>query len=172
MYTFHARPEKGNISFIVVRIVLAIVATVAFLQASRWGILAILTGLALLAFSYYIGKLAKKIPLPYILTGTILVLCILTQTIYFLLLILLYWLLHLFIKKETVITIDNEGILLVKPLNKARYSWRQVDFVILKDGLLTIQFINNRFFQREVVWENASYTENDCNIFFNSMVSQ
>lgn len=35
-------------------------------------------------------------------------------------------------------------------LFRKKYSWKDIEHVILKDGLLTINFRNNRFFQKEI----------------------
>ena len=35
-------------------------------------------------------------------------------------------------------------------LFKKRYAWNEIEHVILKDGLLTIDFRNNKLFQREI----------------------
>jgi hypothetical protein len=43
---------------------------------------------------------------------------------------------------------DHE--IVINSLFKKRYQWSQFDNIILKDGLLTLDFINNRILQREV----------------------
>ncbi len=40
--------------------------------------------------------------------------------------------------------------IVVNSLFKKRYQWSQFTNIILKDGLLTLDFVNNRIFQREV----------------------
>ena len=35
-------------------------------------------------------------------------------------------------------------------LFKKKYDWKEIDNVILKDGLLTVDFKNNRLFQKEI----------------------
>ncbi len=43
---------------------------------------------------------------------------------------------------------DNE--IVVNSLFKKRYNWEQFNNIVLKDGLLTLDFANNRVLQREV----------------------
>jgi hypothetical protein len=43
---------------------------------------------------------------------------------------------------------DNE--IVINSLFKKRYDWKQFSNIVLKDGLLTLDFTNNRILQREV----------------------
>ena len=43
---------------------------------------------------------------------------------------------------------DNE--IVINSLFKKRYSWKDFSNIVLRDGLLTLDFTNNRILQREV----------------------
>jgi hypothetical protein len=44
----------------------------------------------------------------------------------------------------------SENQVVFNSLFKRKYSWKEVSNVVLKDGLLTIDFLNNHLIQREV----------------------
>lgn len=44
----------------------------------------------------------------------------------------------------------SEKEIVVNSLWKKKYQWSQFSNIMLKDGLLTLDFINNRIFQREI----------------------
>jgi hypothetical protein len=44
----------------------------------------------------------------------------------------------------------SENVIIVNTIFKRRYTWSQLSNVMLKDGLLTMDFWNNRLLQREV----------------------
>lgn len=54
---------------------------------------------------------------------------------------------------------DNE--IVFNSLFKKRYHWKQFSNIVLKDGLLTLDFINNRILQREIEDEDDSEADED-----------
>ena len=48
-------------------------------------------------------------------------------------------------------------------LIKKKYQWSQIDHVLLKDGLLTIDFKNNRLFQKEIDSDDNEASEQEFN---------
>ena len=48
-------------------------------------------------------------------------------------------------------------------LIKKKYSWKDIDNVVLKDGLLTIDFKNNKLFQKEIDGEDKEADEEEFN---------
>jgi NADH:ubiquinone oxidoreductase subunit 6 (subunit J) len=54
---------------------------------------------------------------------------------------------------------DNE--IVFNSLFKRRYQWSQFDNIMLKDGLLTLDFANNRILQREVEDEEEDEADED-----------
>lgn len=59
----------------------------------------------------------------------------------------------------------DETEIVINSLPKKRVLWNELNNVVLKDGLLTIDFKNNKLFQREVNDEVASQTETEFNSF-------
>lgn len=54
---------------------------------------------------------------------------------------------------------DNE--IVFNSLFKKRYHWKQFSNIVLKDGLLTLDFINNRILQREIEDDDDSEADED-----------
>jgi hypothetical protein len=51
--------------------------------------------------------------------------------------------------------------IVINSLFKKRYQWSQLDNIVLKDGLLTLDFTNNRMLQREVEDEEEDEADED-----------
>ncbi len=64
----------------------------------------------------------------------------------------------------------SEKQVVFNTLFKKKYDWSQLDNVVLKDGLLTIDFINNRLLQREV--EDEDYEDEVSEEEFNAFCRQ
>jgi len=69
-----------------------------------------------------------------------------------------------FIYKQPQVTFFDESILIEKTLFSNNHSWTSLNFVVLKDGLLTIDFINNKILQVTI---NNPITQQDEEIFNN-----
>jgi hypothetical protein len=65
----------------------------------------------------------------------------------------------------------GEKEVVINSLPKKRYSWSDFENVVLKDGLLTMDFANNRILQRETLDDEEDDTEEDeFNLFcFNQL---
>lgn len=51
--------------------------------------------------------------------------------------------------------------IVINSLFKKRYQWTQFDNIVLKDGLLTLDFTNNRILQREIEDEEDNEADED-----------
>jgi hypothetical protein len=59
------------------------------------------------------------------------------------------------VKQAPIVTVDNECVAITNVFTR-RYSWAELNNVVIKDGLLTVDCKNNRLFQKEV---SADITE-------------
>ena len=84
-----------------------------------------------------------------------------------------YWLAILFsilfflgetLTKDTTVFINKTDISL-KNLFTKKYNWQSIKNIILKDGLLTIDFKNNKIFQSEIAEKISLTEENEFNDF-------
>ena len=53
----------------------------------------------------------------------------------------------------------------INTLFKKKYSWSQFNNIVLKDDLLTLDFRNNRLFQRETIDDDSDAGEDEFNAF-------
>lgn len=56
-------------------------------------------------------------------------------------------------------------------LLKKKHSWTEIENVLLKDGLLTIDFKNNRLFQKEIDTGDNEATEEEFNLWCQERLS-
>ncbi|KAF0241717.1 MAG: hypothetical protein FD136_1412 [Chitinophagaceae bacterium] len=68
------------------------------------------------------------------------------------------------VKFPEEIAFDDEEIV-INSFPKKRYSWNEVSNIILKDGLLTVDFKNNQLIQKMVDAEVSIQTEKEFNAF-------
>jgi energy-coupling factor transporter transmembrane protein EcfT len=68
------------------------------------------------------------------------------------------------VKFPQEIGVDEEGITF-NTFPKRYYYWGQIDNMILKDGLITIDYKNNKLFQKEIEKEVNPALENELNDF-------
>ena len=87
-----------------------------------------------------------------------------------------YWIAVLFfiavisekqVKFPQEIAFNDEGII-INSLPKKHYSWELVKNVVLKDGILTLDFKNNKLIQKETESDTSAAEEGEFNEFCNS----
>lgn len=73
-------------------------------------------------------------------------------------------------KKNTSMLITDAGVHLNRIFKTSIYSWTDIDNLILKDGLLTLDFKSNRLLQVEIVLIGKPVDENEFNRFCNEQL--
>lgn len=68
-------------------------------------------------------------------------------------------------KTKTAVFISEDGIVVKRVFNKTKYTWQQLDNLLLKDGLLTIDLLSNKMIQAELANENGPVDERQFNLF-------
>ena len=91
-----------------------------------------------------------------------LVLFITSGKVYFSLILLLYGAVLKFLIKDPVITINENGVSLKNIIGITNYPWSGFGNVIIKDGLLSLDFKNNKIKYFSIA-ENVN--ENEFNSF-------
>jgi hypothetical protein len=122
---------------------------------------------AVYTFFTIVERISQK-PMPDFWHRSIFALCALTWlkegfwwlTIILLLIILLEILAH----RKLIVEI-NEKKITVPYLTQKKMKWEEVDNVVLKDGLLTIDFKNNRLFQQPILILDREINEEEFNDF-------
>jgi hypothetical protein len=72
--------------------------------------------------------------------------------------------------RRHTVEFSNDGVI-VKSWKKDFYAWQQLQAAILKDGLLTLDFKNNRILQKEIAGENH-INESDFNVWCAACIHQ
>ncbi|WP_153800417.1 hypothetical protein [Foetidibacter luteolus] len=75
------------------------------------------------------------------------------------------------VKLPREIGVDNEGVT-INNFPIKRYGWPQLANVVLKDGLLTIDYKNNKIFQRELESHVSPELEQEFNEFCRARLQQ
>jgi hypothetical protein len=68
------------------------------------------------------------------------------------------------VNRDTLCTIDEKGVRL-HTFPPRVYAWSEINQVILKDGIFTIDRKNNKIFQLDISEEQLSFTEEELNAF-------
>lgn len=83
--------------------------------------------------------------------------------------LLIFAAIYLFIlfvqQQKTIVGISGSGVHIKRVFKTMLYPWDQLDNVILKDNILTIDFKSNRIIQADLAGENEAINETDFNRF-------
>lgn len=72
--------------------------------------------------------------------------------------------------KRTTVLFSDEGIHLTRVFKTAVFLWTEMDNVILKDNLLTIDFKTNKIIQVEIAEQSRAVDEMAFNLFCNEQM--
>lgn len=75
------------------------------------------------------------------------------------------------VKFPQEIAFNEEGIV-VNSIPKKEYGWNELNNVVLKDNILTIDFKNNKLIQKEIESDASRQEENEFNTFCKNRLSQ
>jgi len=118
-----------------------------------------------LAIDYFLGKIKNNEDTPYkLLAEYIIALAWLKAGFWWLaVLFFILGMLYLGAKRKLLVSIFTDKIL-YPSLPQKNISWPELNAIILKDGLLTIDFKNNKLIQ-QAIDENSTVNEQDFNEF-------
>lgn len=86
-------------------------------------------------------------------------------------LLLLMALFGMLMRRNPRVVVDEKGVK-VTGTWVTFYKWEKFERVLLKDGMLTLDFRNNRLFQEQLLPDSsAAVDENDFNIFCENMIA-
>jgi hypothetical protein len=148
-------PNEKAATYKVVTFIISLINLVAFIYVairSGWdigmiltiGLLSGLSGVMLFVIQHYWGMAKKIQPAIFLLLSSV---CWLIAGMYFIgIMLFIFSLLSLLTIKPLVISFTGDGILY--PSFPAKLiGWNEVDFVILKDDVLSIELKNNKLMQ-------------------------
>lgn len=162
MYTFIIRNNKTDIETALTRAIISIAAVIVAVSA-RPGYYYFDYAVAalLLLAAVFTKKLVHKIPYGkwLLLLFAAVALFFVTHTILFPLLVLLYAAIIKFMVTDPVLTIGGDNITFKRYYTASVYPWPDFNNVVLKDGLLSLDFKNNkvRYFNIEEDTDEAAF---------------
>jgi ABC-type transport system involved in multi-copper enzyme maturation permease subunit len=148
-------PNEKAATYKVVTFIISLINLIAFLyvllrgDSKLWilflaGLLFSLVAVLLFVVNWYFAKIKWVNPAAFILISS---LCWILAGIYVLgILLFIFSIISLYTSKALVITFTDEGIL-YPSFPVKMIGWQEVDFVILKDDILTIELKNNKLLQ-------------------------
>ena len=137
----------------------------------RWVILGFgIVGLSYFLFNYKAIKQRFNYIDFLVLLGETLILAIVFY--YWVVAILTAIQIYLFIemRKATRFSFDDSFITLKAPFLSRKYMWSQIDNIVIRDGLLTIDFKNNKLLQEEIDTDKNKIDEISFNAYCKKML--
>ena len=175
MYTFYlVNNNKPDLDIVVTRAMFAIVTAAAFAQYADYGAVAIGAGVFFIIIAFFLRSIMNyfRIPVLVMLIMAIVLMCLVTKSPYFALILILHWLLVKYRSRPSRVDIDPGGVRIVSFLNDRLYPWAVLQNVVLKDGLLTIDFSNNKISQSPVTPKDTTLDEKSFNQFCRQQLPQ
>lgn len=164
MFSFRLKNTNISIEIYLTRALFAIAAVAAYVYTGnvyvRYGSVILL--LAVAVFTKTILKRYKVNQL--VLLGAGAVVTLLTSgSVVFALILIIYGVFLKLMGKETKLEINTETITVQYALYNRIYKWADMDNVVLKDGILTLDFKSNKIFQSEVKENETPVNEQKFN---------
>ena len=168
MYTFIIKDNGPDLDIIVTRamLTLAALASMVFHSDENYYLNLVAAFVLLLTAVFMKLMLVKfRINKFVLLSAAACVLFIATHSITFALVLLVYGYLVKFLNQKPVIAITNEGITIKKLFASQSFQWNEFSNIVLKDGMLTLDFRNNKLIQVSIDENKTVIDENAFNDF-------
>jgi predicted neutral ceramidase superfamily lipid hydrolase len=153
MYRFSLTDSGSGLELTITRALLALAGFTSFVvQNGYLYIVNIAAGIALLLAAITVKSILARVKInrPMFLVFASVILFVATGSLIFGIVLLLFGLSTKFLIKESMIEITQTGITLPKMWAATHHSWSEFNNVVLKDGLLTLDFRNNKLIQLAV----------------------
>lgn len=150
MYTFHIKDDGPDIDIIVTRALLTIAAVASYVyRTADLFYLNILAAVLLILIALFVKTILLKFNISRLIVLSVasVILIIATRSIIFGTILLIYGSVVNHFYKKPFIQLNKDGIIIKKLWNAPVQPWTALNNVILKDNLLTIDFINNKLYQ-------------------------
>ncbi len=162
-----------NISLLLCIIAIGIFSYLCIHETEKWWvcILAIAITLARIIYNFYQKKKNKKVTYTWAFIAVALAMVFISQTGFLNLLTGMLYLFAAFIEKQLKFPqqagIDANGITF-NNLFRRFYPWKNISNIVLKDGMLTVDYKNNKLIQKEIQEQVPAETEKEFNGFCQS----
>lgn len=141
-------------------------------RSDDYYILNVLSAIALFFAAVFIKSLLHRFRVPtFVLVCCAAVfLFAATRSFSFALILVVYGYLVKFLNRKPTIIVTNEGIQIKKLLASPFYQWTEFSNIVLKDGLLTMDFKNNKLIQISIDESKAPVDETRFNGYCRSFI--
>lgn len=150
MYTLTIKDNGPDLDIVITRAMLALSAIAAIVyRTDDYYFLNLTAAILLVIAAVFIRFLLEKFRIKkfILLLAAAIVLFIATRSFSFAIILLVYGYLVKFLTQKPLVSVSTEGIKLTKLFNTTLHKWADFSNVILKDGLLTLDFQNNKLLQ-------------------------
>jgi hypothetical protein len=168
MFTFVLKENKAAIEITITRILLALAGIGSLFYASQVNyFIKITVAIILLAASYFVNTISERFKIDrfFLLLIAAIILLIGTGSFIFSGIIVCYAVLLKFLQRTAEVIIDNDTIILKKIFSDDVFVWADLNNIILKDGLLTLDFVDNKLLQLIIDEDKTPVNENIFNSF-------
>ena len=175
MYRFSIADNGHHLEIVITRTILALAGCVCFMYRGEDQILLNITaGVSLLLIAVFIRSILVRFKINQVILMIISSLVVLAGTgvILFALLLLLYGILSKKIYKNSSIEISKEGVQIFKAFSSPIYLWADFNNIVLKDGLLTLDFKSNKVLQLIVNEEESGPNKIEFNDYCRQNIDQ
>ena len=167
MFTFVLQENKTDIEIVITRILLAVAGIATLLYGGTYYLMNILAAIILLAISYFVKMISIRFKINRLVVLIIAAIIIFIGTYSFIFsgILLCYAFLLKFLQKKPEVIINNDNVVIKKVFGDAVFVWSQFNNIILKDGLLTLDFVDNKLLQLIVAEDETEIDEKLFNSF-------
>jgi len=167
MFTFVLQENKTDIEIVITRILLAVAGIATLLYGGTYYLINISTAVVLIAISYFVNRVSTRFEISRstVLIISAIILFIGTHSFIFTGTLLCYAFLLRFLQKKPEVIITNDNVVIKKVFGDEVFVWSQFNNIILKDGLLTLDFVDNKLLQLIVDEDETKVEESLFNSF-------
>src|ERR1700757_309604 len=168
MFTFVLQENKTNIEIILTRVLLAVAGILVLLfTGTSYYFINIIAAAVLLPASYFVQTIVAKLRCSRttILLAAAVVVCIATRSFLFTAILLCYAVLLIFLQKNPEVNIDSDTVTVKKLFANEVFRWADFNNIVVKDGLLTLDFTDNKLLQLYIDEAKTAVNEAAFNSF-------
>ncbi len=168
MFSIDLKNNRAEIEIITTRALLAIAGVAAFVYADKWDYyLGVGAGLILFTASFFVKTLLDKYKINrLLLLGIAAVLTYITSgSIAIAIILIVHGIFFEFLNKKVKIELDTAALVVHYVFYKKMFYWVDLNNVILKDRILTVDFKSNKLIQSEIDEDSCDIDEKTFNRF-------
>jgi hypothetical protein len=165
MFTFVLKENKTDIEIIVTRVILAVAGVLSLLYGDY--MISLFAAISLFTASYFVKAITNKLNIgrPFLLVLAAIVLFVGMHSYLFSAILLCYALLLKYLQKRPEVFVTTTEIKLSKVFSNKVFTWTEFNNIILKDGILTLDFIDNTLLQLSIDDHETTVHESLFNSF-------